>query len=464
MVRRGAVGSIAIAPPANPQLGLNLPISYGVLIVFLQAMKITSIRGFADIFPGEVETWQTLEASARRIFATYNFGEIRIPVLEKTELFSRSIGETTDIVEKEMYTFESRDSRSPDAAAGEKVTMRPEGTAGVVRAYVETEMYKVEPARKLYYIGPMFRRERPQKGRLRQFHQIGAEAFGREDPYIDAEILLMVNDLFTAVGLTEPVLQLNSLGCSQCRPEYRAKLLSFLKEREASLCGNCQRRMERNPLRALDCKEPGCIDTTQGAPAIVDSLCAGCREHFATVQRLLWETHVEFRLNPRMVRGLDYYCRTTFEWTTQLLGSQSAVGGGGRYDGLVQELGGPPIPGVGFALGVERLTMLLRQNRADAASGPALYFAWLGDRARDWAFPLVHRLRQNGLAVEMEAEARSLKSQMRRADKLKASSVVIVGDNELAKNIVVLRDMADKAQEEIGLDALEAKLLARKAG
>ncbi|MBM4260970.1 MAG: histidine--tRNA ligase [Deltaproteobacteria bacterium] len=426
-------------------------------------MKVTSIRGFADVFPGEVETWQALEAAARRVFAAYNFGEIRIPILEKTELFSRSIGETTDIVEKEMYTFEIRDSRNPDAVPAERVTMRPEGTAGVVRAYVESEMYKVEPARKLYYLGPMFRRERPQKGRMRQFHQIGAEAFGREDPFIDAEILLMVNDLFAAVGLTEPILQLNSLGCSQCRPEYRTKLLGFLKEREAALCGNCQRRIERNPLRALDCKEPGCIDATQDAPAIVDSLCAACREHFETVQRLLWVTHVEFRLNPRMVRGLDYYCRTTFEWTTSLLGSQSAVGGGGRYDGLVQELGGPPIPGVGFALGVERLTMLLRQNQTDAAAEPSVYFAWLGDKARDWAFPVVHRLRRNGLAVELEAEARSLKSQMRRADKLKASTVVIVGDNELEKSIAVLRDMASKVQEEIGLDVLEAKLVARKA-
>lgn len=426
-------------------------------------MKISSIRGFADIFPGEVEIWQALEAAARRIFAAYNFAEIRIPILEKTELFSRSIGETTDIVEKEMYTFEIRDSRNPGAAPGEKVTMRPEGTAGVVRAYVESEMHKIEPARKLYYMGPMFRRERPQKGRMRQFHQIGAEAFGREDPFIDAEILLMVRDLFVAVGLTEPVLQLNSLGCAECRPQYRAKLLSFLKDREAALCGNCQRRMERNPLRALDCKEPGCIDTTQDAPAIVDSLCAGCREHFATVQRLLWETHVEFRLNSRMVRGLDYYCRTTFEWTTNLLGSQSAVGGGGRYDGLVQELGGPPIPGVGFALGVERLTMLLQLSQQAAANGPAVYVAWLGDKARDWAFPVVHRLRQAGVSAEMEAEARSLKSQMRRADKLKASSVLIVGDNELEKNLVVLRDMASKAQEEIGIDAIEAKLHARKA-
>ncbi len=229
-------------------------------------MKITSIRGFADIFPGEVEAWQRVEAKARQIFSVYNFAEIRIPILEKTELFSRSIGETTDIVEKEMYTFEDRDTRGVETSAATKLTLRPEGTAGVVRAYVEAEMFKVEPVRKLYYMGAMFRRERPQKGRMRQFHQIGAEALGRADPFIDAEILLLLSDFFSAVGLTEPSLQINSLGDSTCRPGYRETLLSFLRKRKDSLCGNCQRRIERNPLRALDCKEPGCIHATQRRP------------------------------------------------------------------------------------------------------------------------------------------------------------------------------------------------------
>ncbi len=426
-------------------------------------MKITSIKGFADIFPGEVETWQWVEAQARQVFAAYNFAEIRIPIVEKTELFSRSIGETTDIVEKEMYSFEDRDARAGESAEGTKLTLRPEGTAGVVRAYVEAEMYKVEPVRKLYYMGPMFRRERPQKGRMRQFHQIGAEALGRGDPYIDAEILLLLHDFFQALGLTEPSLQINSLGCSECRPQYRAGLLAFLQDRAAALCGNCQRRIERNPLRALDCKEAGCIEATKDAPSILDGLCALCREHFATVQRLLSETQVNFAVNPRMVRGLDYYCRTTFEWTTKLLGSQSAVAAGGRYDGLVQQLGGPPIPGVGFAMGIERLTMLLRLHERSENGGPAVYFAWIGAQARDWAFPVVHRLRQQGIGVEIEAEARSLKSQMRRADKLKARSVVILGDDELAKGQAVLRDMTNKQQEEISLDNLEAALTARKA-
>ena len=427
-------------------------------------MKIRAIKGFSDILPGEVEIWQTVEAKTRQIFKAYNFSEIRIPILEKTELFSRSIGETTDIVEKEMYTFEDRDSRSSESTEATRLTLRPEGTAGVVRAYVESEMYKTEPVRKFYYMGPMFRRERPQKGRMRQFHQIGAEVLGRRDPFIDAEILLLLNDFFGAVGLTEPSLQINSLGCSECRPKYRETLLAFLKERQDSLCDNCRRRIDRNPLRALDCKEPGCIRITMDAPSILDWLCADCQEHFQTVQRLLRETHIQFTLNPRMVRGLDYYCRTTFEWTTTQLGSQSAIAAGGRYDGLVQELGGPAIPGVGFAMGVERLTMLLRMRETAAANGPSCYIVWVGERARDWAFSLVHRLRQKGLSVEMEGESRSLKSQMRRADKLRAAFVLIVGEDELAKGKAVLRDMASKQQEEISLDSIEVELMTRKAG
>ncbi|HEY6364695.1 MAG TPA: histidine--tRNA ligase, partial [Candidatus Binatia bacterium] len=258
--------------------------------------------------------------------------------------------------------------------------------------------------------------------------------------------------------------QINSLGDSECRPKYREMLLAFLKQRQESLCENCRRRIDRNPLRALDCKEPGCIQATKDAPSILDSLCANCREHFTMVQRLLRETHVQFTLNPRMVRGLDYYCRTTFEWTTTQLGSQGAVAAGGRYDGLVQALGGPAIPGVGFAMGVERLTMLLGMHETVPTSGPVCYVVWVGEKARDWAFPLVHRLRQKGLSVEMEGEARSLKSQMRRADKLKASSVLIVGDDELAKGKAVWRNMASKHQEEISLDKVEAELTTRKVG
>ncbi|MGH7824198.1 MAG: histidine--tRNA ligase [Candidatus Binatia bacterium] len=419
-------------------------------------MKVSAIKGFSDILPGGVETWQFVEEKARGVFAAYNFFEIRIPILEKTELFTRSLGETTDIVEKEMYTFVDRDSK------GTLLTLRPEGTAGVVRAYIESEMYKIEPVRKLYYMGPMFRRERPQKGRLRQFHQIGAEALGRGDPFIDAEILMLLNDFFTAVGLKELSLQLNSLGCVQCRPRYRETLLAFLRQREQGLCANCRRRMERNPLRVLDCKEPGCLAETRDAPSILDSLCAACREHFESVQLSLRQAEITYALNPRMVRGLDYYCRTTFEWTSNQLGSQNAVAAGGRYDGLVEDLGGPLIPGIGFALGIERLALLLGMTGPATPQLPYLYVVWVGAQAREWAFPLVHRLRQRGMAVEMEGEDKSLKSQMRRADKFKAASVLIVGEEELNKRTVIVRDMAGKQQTEVPLDRVEAELVSRR--
>lgn len=420
-------------------------------------MKITAVKGFSDIYPGEIESWQWVEQKARQIFAAYQFAEIRIPILEKTELFSRSLGETTDIVEKEMYTFADQDAK------GSLLTLRPEGTAGVVRAYVQSEMYKIEPVRKLFYMGPMFRRERPQKGRMRQFHQIGAEALGRGDPFIDAEVLLLLGDFYHAVGLEGASLQLNSLGCTECRPIFRELLLAFLEKREHALCGNCRRRMERNPLRVLDCKEQKCNEETTDAPSMLDSLCVPCRQHFETVRHLLEQAGVDYTLNPRMVRGLDYYCRTTFEWTSGQLGSQNAVAAGGRYDGLVQELGGPPIPGVGFAMGIERLTLLLRMKETRAAAGPSLYVVWVGERARDWAFPLVRRLRRQGLMIEMDGESKSLKSQMRRADKLRAASVLIVGDDELARAKVLLRDMRNKQQQEIGVESIESELISRKA-
>ena len=420
-------------------------------------MKITSIKGFADILPGEVETWQFVEEKARDVFALYNFSEIRIPIVEKTELFSRSIGETTDIVEKEMYTF-------AEDAKGSMLTLRPEGTAGVVRAYVEAELYKVEPARKLFYLGPMFRRERPQKGRLRQFYQIGAEALGRPDPLVDAEILLLLRDFFSLVGLEGVALELNSLGDVRCRPGYRKELLAFLKEREKKLCANCRRRMERNPLRVLDCKEESCKEATRDAPSILDHLCGDCKAHFGAVQQLLRDRHIDYQLNPRMVRGLDYYCRTAFEWTSARLGSQNAVAAGGRYDGLVEDLGGPPTPGVGFAMGMERLVLLLGMKEARPAPRPALYLVWIGNAARAWAFSAAHRLRQRGIAVEMEGEQKSLKSQMRRADKLGARQVVIVGDEELGRGIAVLRNMDTQEQRDLRLDKLEDELQERLKG
>lgn len=421
-------------------------------------MKISKVKGFSDILPGEVELWQFVEEKAREVFARYNFAEIRIPILEKTELFSRSLGETTDIVEKEMYTFADQDAK------GSLLTLRPEGTAGVVRAYIEAELYKVEPVRRLFYLGPMFRRERPQKGRLRQFYQIGVEVLGRGDPFVDAEILLLLNDFFWLTGLDSLTLELNSLGCVQCRPRYRQKLLAYLHERARSLCPNCQRRMERNPLRVLDCKEEGCFEATRQAPSILHYLCEECRNHFTTVERLVRETRLEYRLNPRMVRGLDYYCRTTFEWTSSRLGAQNTVAAGGRYDGLVEDLGGPPTPGVGFAMGMERLTLLLEMKETQRPVRPDLYLVWVGTAARSWAFPVVHRLRRRGMRVEMEGEEKSLKSQMRRADKLGVSFVLIVGDDELKHGRGILRNMDTKEQIEVSLQRVEEELTAGRVG
>lgn len=415
-------------------------------------MKVTAVKGFSDILPGEVESWQFVEDKAREVFARYHFSEIRIPVLEKTELFSRSLGETTDIVEKEMYTFADQDAK------GSLLTLRPEGTAGVVRAYVEAELYKIEPVRKLFYLGPMFRRERPQKGRLRQFYQIGAEVFGRGDPFIDAELLLLLNDFFELLEIDGVTLELNSLGCVQCRPRYRQELLNYLKQREKQLCANCQRRMGRNPLRVLDCKEEACLKHTADAPSLLDFLCGACEKHFGAVKEQLRATDLDFRLNPRMVRGLDYYCRTAFEWTASRLGSQNAVAAGGRYDGLVEDLGGPATPGVGFAVGMERLVLLLGLKGAREAARPGCYLVWVGASARAWAFPVIHQLRRKGCSVEMEGEEKSVKSQMRRADKLRARFVLIVGDEELKSGKGVLRDMDSKEQFGVSLDRIEEEL------
>ncbi len=418
-------------------------------------MKPTRIKGFSDVLPGEVETWQRIESAAERVFAGYNFKEIRIPVLEKSELFSRSMGESTDVIEKEMYTFADRDAKAT------LLSLRPEGTAGVVRAYGEGKLYQVEPVRKLYYLGPMFRRERPQKGRLRQFHQIGAEVFGRTDPFIDAELLLLLRDLWEELDVPETVLELNSIGCTDCRPGYRSALVGFLEGRRADLCADCDRRLENNPLRVLDCKREACAEVVTAAPSIIFHLCADCQLHLETVLELLKGLRPEPVVNHRLVRGLDYYCRTTFEWKAGAgLGSQNTVAAGGRYDGLVQSLGGPPVAGVGFALGMERLALLLSDGDAGESDAPLLYLAWMGEQAQRWTFTLAHRLRRRGLRVDLEGEDKSLKRQMRRADKLGARLVLIVGPDEMTKGKALLRHMATKEQTEVDFADVDENLVA----
>ena len=412
-------------------------------------MAITGIKGFNDILPGEVEKWQHVEATARRVFERYGFAEIRVPVLEKTELFARSIGDATDIVEKEMYSFEDK--------GGNAVTLRPEGTAGVMRAFIEHKLYAQDPVAKLYYLGPMFRYERPQKGRYRQFHQIGCEVTGVDDPKVDAQVLTMLCHFFADLGLTEPSLQINSLGCRDCRPVYRQALKDFLRVRLDLLCDDCKRRFETNPLRALDCKSTGCQEATVGAPSVLDHLDAACAEHFARTRRHLEAVGTTYTINPRMVRGLDYYTRTTFELVTGLLGAQAAVAAGGRYDGLISELGGPQISGIGFAMGVERVALLLGEG--EFGKRPDLFIAALGEEAQNEAFRLMCALQRLGLFVEMDYEGKSLKSQMRRADKFRARYTLIVGGDELARGTGPLKNMDAGGQDEV---ALRAEEIARK--
>ena len=399
-------------------------------------MALTAVKGFNDILPDESGRWQYIEQTARRVFALNGFGEIRVPVMEKTELFCRSIGDATDIVEKEMYTFIDKGENS--------VTLRPEGTAGVMRAFIEHKLYAQDPIAKLYYLGPMFRYERPQKGRYRQFHQIGAELTGVHDPLADAQVLNMLTSFFREIGLTEPTLQINSLGCHECRPAYRAALRGFLEERMGHLCEDCKRRFETNPLRTLDCKVPGCMQATVGAPSVLEHLCSDCDGHFSSVRRYLDHSATPYGINSRMVRGLDYYTRTTFEMVTGLLGSQSAVAAGGRYDGLISQLGGPAIPGIGFAMGLERVALLLGSQ--EFATLPDLFIATMGAGERDVAFRLMDGLLKSGVRVEMDYEGKSLKSQMRRADKLKARYSVVIGENEVASGRAVFKRMDDGLQ------------------
>lgn len=404
-------------------------------------MSITAIKGFNDLLPSESELWQWIEQTARQVFYRYGFSEIRVPVIEKTELFCRSIGDTTDIVEKEMYTFTDK--------GGNSLTLRPEGTASVMRALIEHKLYALDSVSKLYYMGPMFRHERPQKGRYRQFHQIGAEVTGASDPLTDAQVLLMVSRLFQELGLTEPRLQINSLGCPVCRPAYREELVDFLSQRQDSLCEDCRRRQTSNPLRALDCKVPGCVEATREAPAMLEHLCFECDAHFEKMQQYLKAADVPYSLNPRMVRGLDYYTRTTFELVTGLLGAQSAVAAGGRYDGLIEQLGGPAVPGIGFAVGVERVALLLGDRTFNKV--PDLFIAVMGTAAQTAGFRLMATLQDQGFWVEIDSDGKSLKSQMRRADKLKARYSIVLGDTELLNGSGILKQMADGSQHPVSL-------------
>jgi len=409
-------------------------------------LEFTTIKGFKDILPEEADRWQHLETKARSIFRSFGFKEIKPPILEWTEVFSRGIGEDTDIVSKEMYTL--RDSK------GRGMTLRPEATAGVVRAYIQHRLYNTFPVQKLYAFGPMFLHERPQKGRFRQFHQIDAETFGDPGPRSDAEIIVMAMDLIKAVGLSDLTLHLNSLGCPKCRVTFKEKLKTFLLQKRSSLCEDCARRSETNPLRVFDCKVPSCNELVSGAPSILEFICGECEGHFQSLQGLLGSMNIPFVLNNKLVRGLDYYTRTTFEIQTERLGAQNAVVGGGRYDGLIRQLGGPDHPGIGFALGVERLIALLEEAGPPEEDRPDLFIAGLGDAAEKEVFNWVNALRRSGFWIEMEYAPKGLKAQMKRAGRLGARKVLIVGDNEIASGKGILRDMNSKEQRTIDLSNL----------
>ncbi len=414
-------------------------------------MEFTAIKGFRDVLPEEAGNWQILESTARQVFFSYGFQEIKTPLLESTELFSRGIGQDTDIVSKEMYSF--ADSK------GRGLTLRPEATASLVRAYIQHRLYQRDPIQKLFTIGPMFRHERPQKGRFRQFHQIDAEIFGDPGPKCDADIIVMAMHIFDLLGFDNLGLNLNSLGCPLCRPGFREELKRYLGDKTGSLCADCERRARVNPLRVFDCKVEGCNQVASGAPSVLQFLCDSCRGHFESVQGYLELAGIPFVLNHRLVRGLDYYSRTTFEIQTERLGAQNAVLGGGRYDGLVSLLGGPDHPAIGFAAGMERVVSLLDEDRPAEDTRPDLFIAALGERAEKACFCWVQELRKRGLWVEMDYASKGLKAQMKKADRLGARKVLIVGEDELASGKCLLRDMQTHVQEEVGLEGIVKNLV-----
>ena len=410
---------------------------------------IPAVRGTRDILPGEVERWQRLEFVARDVCRRYGYQEIRTPVIEREELFAKGTGESTDIVQKEMYTFTDK--------GGERVTLRPEATPSMVRAFVEHALEQAMPTAKLYSLGPMFRYERPQKGRYRQFHQLDVEAFGITAPALDAEIIEMAAEFVTGLRVDDAELVINSVGCSECRPTFSRALLEALGDRLPQLCADCQRRAQTNPLRIFDCKVPADQPIIDSLPHTVDYLCPACREHFEAVRQALDAYELDYQVSHRLARGLDYYTRTTFEIVGKNLGAQAALLGGGRYDGLVKHLGGPDRAGIGYAAGLERLVMAMPAD-AGHTEPPNAYVVAIGDDARVPVQVLVRDLRHAGLSVLVDYDTRSPRSQMKRADRTGARHVLIVGGDELVRDEVSLKNMATGEQETVARDSVAGRL------
>jgi len=411
-------------------------------------VKINGVKGMNDILPAAVGRWQEIERVAREVFALHGYREVRTPIVEPYTLYARGVGEATDIVNKEMYVFEDKGE--------DRLALRPEGTAGTVRAYIEHGAH-VEGPQKWFYVGPMFRRERPQKGRYRQFHQIGVEAFGIAEPAIDVEQIAMLADLFRRLGVS-PKVAVNSVGDAACRPAYLAELRGWLRERSDRLCADCRERTEKNPLRVLDCKVPTCQPVLAEAPRLLERLCDGCRTHFEAVRQGLDDLGVAYEVNPRLVRGLDYYVRTAYEFTSDLLGAQSAVAGGGRYDGLVETLGGPPTPGIGFGMGEERLALMLEASgRPVPETRPEVFFVSADDAGRREALRRAAGLRRAGIACDLDARGGKLARQFKQAERVGARYAIVVGGEEAATGRAKLKDMTTRAEEPVALDDLVAR-------
>jgi histidyl-tRNA synthetase len=412
------------------------------------SQKISGVKGMNDLLPGEIEIWQHVEGTARELFGRFGYGEIRTPMVEDTALFVRSVGEETDIVGKEMYTFLDKGERS--------LSLRPEGTAPAARAYIEHSISNQEPVTRWFYMGPMFRYERMKTGRYRQFYQIGAEAYGAKEAAQDAEMMDMVVQFLTALDLKDVSLNLNSLGDEACRPAYHAKLVEYLKAHREELCGDCQRRMETNPLRVLDCKNEKCQAVAAAGPNVLEFLCEPCRAHFDDLQRKLTALGIKYVVNPRMVRGLDYYTRTVFEFIAShpALGTASTVGGGGRYDKMMKGLGGPDVPAVGFAMGLDRLVLLLKESGRKYTAAPDLFVAVADKESQDVAFMLASRLRREGLRVDFDTRGGSLKSQMKRADNSGARFTLVLGEAERTSGQAKLKPMAGGDSIPVSLDSV----------
>lgn len=415
-------------------------------------MLTNAPRGTKDILPDTVGDWLYVENKIRSLCQRFGYQEIRTPMFEHTELFQRGIGEGTDVVDKEMYTFQDRGDRS--------ITLRPENTASAVRAYLQNKLYSDNALTKLFYIGSMFRYDRPQAGRMREFHQFGVEAIGEINPAVDAEIILLAMKLLEGLGLKDLELYINSVGCPKCRSKYRKMLQDFFRDKLEDLCEDCQSRFERSPMRILDCKRDSDKPYMAEAPRITDCLCDECSEHFNRLQKYLTKAGVRFSIDPRLVRGLDYYTKTAFEIKYPPLGAQSAVAGGGRYDGLIEEMGGNPTPAVGFATGLERVLLALEKQGLlpDKKNDVDVYVVALGERAQEEAFKLVMDLRDAGLNAAVDYAGRSMKAQMKQANKLNARYAAIMGDDELADGVVVLRDMAGSEQEKLPVNELVDKI------